>query len=78
MLLVAFIACENQGESFGEFKSRSVKTQDAVKGFHLLKNALKLCRGFHQAFNVWRYFISFLKLLFSNLTERKMIFFMKL
>ena len=30
----------------GEFKSRSVKTRDAIKGFHLLENFHKLCRLF--------------------------------
>ena len=38
---------ENWGERFGEFESRSVKTWDAAKGFHLLQNSNKLCWGFH-------------------------------
>ena len=42
---------ENQGASLGEFKSRSAKAQDAVKGFHLLETSHKLCQGFHQAMN---------------------------
>ena len=28
---------ENRGERLGEFESRSVKTRDAVEGFHLLE-----------------------------------------
>ena len=35
---------ENRGERLGEFESRSVKTQEAVKGFHLPENSHKLCR----------------------------------
>ena len=30
--------------SLGEFKSRSVKTRDAVESFSLLENSHKLCR----------------------------------
>ena len=40
---------EYKGEHLGEVESRSVNTRDAVKGFHLLENSLKLCKGFHQA-----------------------------
>ena len=36
---------ENRGERLGEFESRSVKTREAVEGFHLLENFHKLCRG---------------------------------
>ena len=36
---------ENRGEHLGDFESRSMKTRDAVKGFHLLENSDKLCRG---------------------------------
>ena len=52
---------ENRGEHLGEFESRSVKTQDAVEGFHLLEeNSHKLCQGFHQAMKAQRTcFISF-------------------
>ena len=34
---------ENRGERLGEFESRSVKTRDVVKGFHLLENSYKVC-----------------------------------
>ena len=58
-----------------EFESRSVKTRDAVEGFHLLENSHKLCRGFHQAMEArTTCFISFIKLLFSLLTKRKTIY----
>ena len=40
---------ENRGERLGEFESKSVKTRDAVKSFHLLENSHKFCRGFQQA-----------------------------
>ena len=65
---------ENRGEHLGEFdNNRSVKTQDAVEGFHLLENSHKLCQVFHQAMKAWRTcFISFIKS-FSILTKRKMI-----
>ena len=66
---------ENQGEHLGEFESRSVKTRDAVEGFHLLENSHKLCRGFHQAMKALiTCFISFIKLLFSVLTKRKTLY----
>ena len=59
----------------GEFESRSVKTRDAVEGFHLLENSHKLCQGFQQAMEARKTcFISFMKLLFSVLTKRKMIY----
>ena len=65
---------ENRGERLGEFESRSVKTRDAVEGFHLLDISHKLCRGFHQIMNARRTcFISFIKLLFY-LTKRKTIY----
>ena len=64
--------CENRGERLGESESRSVKTQDAVEGFHVLENYHKLCRGFQQAMEAQTAcFISFIKLLFSLLTKRK-------
>ena len=54
---------ENQDEHLGEFESRSVKTRDAVKGFHLIENSCKLNRVFHQAKKAQRIcLISFLKL----------------
>ena len=57
-----------------EFETRSVKTLDAVEGFHLLENSHKLCRGFHHVMKARRTcFISFIKLLFSDLTKRKTI-----
>ena len=37
------------GERLVEFESKSVKTRDAVKGFHLLKYSHKLSQGFHKA-----------------------------
>ena len=65
---------ENQGEHLGEFESRSVKTRDAVEGFHLLENSHKHCRGFQQAMEAWTTcLISFMKL-FSLLTKRKTIY----
>ena len=66
---------ESRGKRMGEFESRSMKTQDAVQGFHLLENSHKLCRGFHQAMEArTTCFISFIKLLFSVLTKRKTIY----
>ena len=66
---------ENQGERLGKSEGRSVKTRDAVEGFHLLKNSPKFCRGFHQAMKARRTcFISFIKVLFSVLTKRKTIY----
>ena len=57
---------ENRGERLGELQSTSVKTRDAIEGFHLLENSYKLCQGFHQAMKARRTcFISFLKLSFS-------------
>ena len=54
---------ENLNECLGEILVRSVKTQDAVEGFHLLENSHKLCRGFHEAVKAWRTcFISFINL----------------
>ena len=65
---------ENRNERLGEFESRSVKTRDAVKGFHLLKNSHKLCRGFQQTMEAQTTcFISFIKL-FSLLSKRKTIY----
>ena len=66
---------ENRGERSGEFKNRSVKTRDAVKSFHLLQNSHKICWGFHQlAIKARRAsYISFIKLLSSNLTKKKKI-----
>ena len=47
---------------------------DAVKGFHLLENFHKFCRGFQQAMEAQKTcFISFIKL-FSVLTKRKMLY----
>ena len=58
-----------------EFESRSVKTRDAVEGFHLLENSDKLCRGFHQAMKARKTcFIPFIKLLFLLLTKRKTVY----
>ena len=58
-----------------EFESRSVKTRDAVEGFHLLENSHKLCRGFQHAMEArTTCFISFIKLLFSLLTKKKMVY----
>ena len=66
---------ESRGERLGEFVNRSVKTRDAVDGFHLLENSHKLCQGFHQDMKARiTCFISFVKLLFSVLTKRKMIY----
>ena len=66
---------ENRGERLEEFESRSVKTRDAVEGFHLLKNSHKLCQGFQQAMDArTTCFISFIKLLFSLLINRKTIY----
>ena len=66
---------ENRGERLGEFESRSVKTRDAVLGFHLLENSHKLCRGFQQTMEARKTcFISFIKLLFSLLTKRKTMY----
>ena len=49
-----------------------MRTQDAVESFHMLENSQKLCRGFHQARKAMRTrFISFLKLLFSDLKKEK-------
>ena len=65
---------ENRGEHLGEFESRSVKTRDAVEGFHLLENSHKHCRGFQQAMKErTTCFISVVKL-FSLLTKRKTIY----
>ena len=64
----------------GEFESRSAKTRDAGEGFHLLENSHKLCQGFHQARKAQRtclynyIIISFIKLLFFNLTKGKTIY----
>ena len=59
----------------GEFKSRSVKTQDAVEGFHLRENSHKLCQGFQQAMEARTSCVnSFIKLLFSVLIKRKTIY----
>ena len=59
----------------GEFESRSVKTRDAVEGFHMLKNSHKLYQGFPQAMGArTACFISFIKLLFSLLTKRKTLY----
>ena len=75
MLSVPSQTGENRGEHLGEFESSSVKTRDAVEGFHLLENSHKLCRGFHQAMKARiTCLISFRKLLFSVLTERKTIY----
>ena len=42
------------------------------RGFHLLENFHKLCRGFYQAMKArTTCFISFIKLLFFILTKRK-------
>ena len=55
----------------GELESRSVKTRDAVEGFHLLKSFHKLFRGFQLAMEaLTTCFISFIKLSFSVLTKR--------
>ena len=51
-----------------------MKTRDAVEGFHLLENYHKLCGGFQQAVEAGTCFISFIKLSFSVLTERKTIY----
>ena len=65
---------ENQGERLREFDSRSVKTRDAIEGFHLLENSHKLCRGFQQSMEArTTCFTSFIKL-FSLLTKRKAIY----
>ena len=57
----------------GEFESKSLKTRDAVEGFHLLENSHKLCRGFQEAMEArTTCFISFIKL-FSLLTKRKTV-----
>ena len=70
-----FSFIENRGKRLGEFESRSVKTRDAVEGFHLLESSHKLCRGFQQAMEAQTTcFISFIKLLFSILTKRKMVY----
>ena len=54
---------------------RSVKTRNAVEGFHLLENSHKPCRCFQQAMEARiTCFISFIKLLFSVLTKRKTIY----
>ena len=66
---------ENQGKHLGEFKNRTMKTWDAVEGFHQLENSHKLYWGFHQAIKARiTCFIYFIKLLFSVLTKRKMIY----
>ena len=61
----------NSGDHLGEFESRSVKTREAVEGFHLLENSHKVCRDFQQAMEARiTCFVSFMKLLFSLLTKR--------
>ena len=51
-----------------------MKTRDAIKGFHLLKNSHKLCQGFHQAMMALiTCFISFIKL-YSISTKRKTLY----
>ena len=70
MFSVPSEAGEYRGERLGEFESRSVKTRDAVEGFHLLENSHKLCQGFQQAMEArTTCFISFIKILFSLLTK---------
>ena len=49
MFSVLSMPDKNRGERLREYKSRSMKTRDAVEGFHLLEISHKLCRGFHQA-----------------------------
>ena len=45
------------------------------EGFHLLENSPKLCRGFHEAMKARRTcFISFIKLLIFELTERMTLY----
>ena len=55
----------------GEFESRSVKTQDVVEGFHLLKNSHKLCREFHQALKAWRTCFIFFKIIIFGFNKEK-------
>ena len=75
MFSVPSYPSENRGERLEEFESRSVKSRDAVEGFHLLGNSHKLSRGCHQAMEVrTTCFISFIKLSFSVLTKRKKIY----
>ena len=42
MFYVPSLAGEIRGEQLGEFESRSVKTQDALEGIHLLENSHNL------------------------------------
>ena len=58
----------------GEFESRSVKTRDAVEGFHLLENSQTLPRFSTGYGGTEKMFISFIKFLFSVLTKRKTIY----
>ena len=51
------------------------ENQRRSQRFHLLKNSHKLCRGFQQAMEArTTCFITFIKLLFSVLTKRKMLY----
>ena len=63
---------ENRGKHLGEFEGRSVVTRDAVDGFICSRIlTLNVRLGFHQAMKARRTcFISFLKLLFSDLIMR--------
>ena len=42
---------QNRGERLGEFESRSVKTQAAVKSFHLLENSILVSIVYFQSQN---------------------------
>ena len=50
---------ENRGEHLGEFESRSVKTRDAVEGFHMLEFSQTLprfSRGYRGTDNMFYFF----------------------
>ena len=60
MFSVPSLLAENQNERLGEFESRSMKIQDAVKGFHLLAILQTLPRfspGYEGTENMFYFFV---------------------